>query len=61
MEKRKAVKIIWMIADQILHISYADTADEAEKQITNSRDRRWGKALIFFWSNQLNRYVSIPE
>jgi len=60
-EGRKSVKIMWMKDDQVAKISYADTADEAEKKITNSRDRRWGKALVFFWSDRLNRYVSVPE
>lgn len=59
--EKKSIKIMWMMNDQILNISYADTADEAEKIITKSRDRRWGKAMIFFWSDRLGRYVSIPE
>ena len=57
----KPIKILWMRDGQVLHISFASNEKEAEKKITESRDRRWGTAMLLFWSGKLGRYVTIPE
>ena len=60
--KRDPIKMLWMMSNEIFHISYASGFNEAEKKINDARaeNKRWGKAYLFFWSNQLQRYVSVP-
>jgi hypothetical protein len=59
--ERAAVKVMWIAADKVLRSDYFSSAAEAEKAILKSRNRRWGKDSILFWSETLSRYVSVPE
>lgn len=60
-ETKKAIKVIWFMADNLRKLDYFDSEEEAMKAILNSRDRRWGKAVILYWVQSLGKYCSIPE
>jgi len=55
------IKILWTKGMLLVHISYANSIKEAEKQITNSKDWSWASARVLFWSERLGQYVTIPE
>jgi len=56
----RPVKVIWMMAGMIRQVDYFDDEKQAERVILNSRNRRWGTAMMLFWSETLGRYVSVP-
>jgi len=59
--KRDQVKVIWMQADKVRYSDYFETAAAAERFILKARDRGWGKPSVLYWSENLSRYVSVPE